>query len=248
MASERRWRETLFPGSVPDPIAENSFTLNEHKHVTPRNSLASPRRSPVLEDTTLLEGSVPVTLSQLPSPSDLAGKYAAGDSSRNRGNQFIGSQVPEKRPLTEKRPLSTADLADDDLNEDPLCERKRAHRIDTPSRRNYHEFMVLDQAGPARMAYEHDKEDELVAIKRIKHVNTSSTKLEIPFTSDSVVSIRDMYLDDEYLMVIYEPMDISLRQATSILQGPLKHFHIAAICKRVKIRLVLICICSRENS
>ena len=60
-----------------------------------------------------------------------------------------------------------------------------------------------------------------------------STRKIAPFRNDYVVSIIETYFDSEDMVIIYEHMDISLRNLTSILQGPFKPFHIAAICKEV---------------
>jgi hypothetical protein len=93
--------------------------------------------------------------------------------------------------------------------------------------------MVLNQAGSAVIACDNTAERQLVAIKRFKGINKSSMHKIAPFKNDHVVSIIETYFDGEDMVIIYEQMDISLRNVTSILQGPFKPFHIAAICKEV---------------
>jgi len=97
----------------------------------------------------------------------------------------------------------------------------------------YDEFMALDQAGPAMIGSENEKEPSLVAIKRVKRVDESPVNRITPFTSDHLVQIRNMYEDGDEIVIVYEIMDVTLRQLTGILQGPLKAFQIAAICKEV---------------
>jgi len=93
--------------------------------------------------------------------------------------------------------------------------------------------MVLDQAGPAVIACDNIAERELVAIKRFKGIDKSSMRKIKPSRNNYVVSIIETYFEGENMVIVYEHMDISLRNVTSILQGPFKPFHIAAICKEV---------------
>jgi serine/threonine protein kinase len=93
--------------------------------------------------------------------------------------------------------------------------------------------MVLDQAGSAVIACDNTRERKLVAIKRFKGIDQSSTRKIPPFRSDHVVNIKETYFDNDDMVIVYEQMDISLRNVTSILQGPFKPFQIATICKGV---------------
>lgn len=107
------------------------------------------------------------------------------------------------------------------------------HKIGTSPQLTYHEFMVLGQAGSANMGCDNTRDHNFVAIKRLKGIDKSSTHRMRPFKSDHVVNIRDMYFDNDDLVIIYEQMDKSLRGITDILQGPFQPFQIAAICKEV---------------
>jgi len=104
----------------------------------------------------------------------------------------------------------------------------------------YHEFMVLDQAGSAIIGCDNTRERNLVAIKSLKGVDKSSMRGVRSFTSDYVVNIIETYFDNDDLVIIYQKMDISLRRITSILEGPLKPFQIAAICKEVSLPKTLL--------
>ena len=179
---------------------------------------------------TIFPGSTPYSTIEeaisAPGQDNVLENYASDHSPGAKHSRLVGLQVSGKRPLTDK-------AASDDTNQASGFKRKRReHHIHIPSRTTYHEFMDLDQAGSAKMAY--DKAN-IVAIKRLGGIDASSTQLGRPFVSDTVVSIIDMYHDGDHLKVIYESMDISLRKVTSILNGPLKHFQIAAICKEVGV-------------
>jgi len=105
--------------------------------------------------------------------------------------------------------------------------------IEVPLQGSYDEFMALDQAGLAMIGSDNNKEPSLVAIKRIMKGGESPVNRVTPFTSDHLVQIRNMYEDGDEIIIVYETMDVTLRQLTGILQGPLKAFQIAAICKEV---------------
>jgi len=95
----------------------------------------------------------------------------------------------------------------------------------------YHEFMRLGQAGNANIASNINNRSDFVAVKRLKSVNPRLRRAIRPFTSDCVVQILDSFFDNDDLVVIYETMDVSLRDITCL--QPLKSVHIAAICKEV---------------
>ena len=97
----------------------------------------------------------------------------------------------------------------------------------------FDEFMALDLAGPAMIGSENSKDPDLVAIKRVKKSNESRINRVTPLTNDHLVQIKDMFEDGDDVVIVSETMDVTLRQLTGILPGPLKAFQIAAICKEV---------------
>jgi hypothetical protein len=118
--------------------------------------------------------------------------------------------------------------------------QRNERRISTSNRLTYHEFMNLDQAGPAVMGCDNTGERNLVAIKRLKGVKKASKPRIQPFTSNQVVEVKDMFFDDDDdLVIIYEQMEISLRAITGLQPGLFQDFQIAAICKEVKYTPVL---------
>lgn len=98
----------------------------------------------------------------------------------------------------------------------------------------YHEWMTLDQAGPAIIGCDNTRAGNMVAIKRVERPEEYSGRCMPPFVSDYVVDVKDMYCEDNEITIIYEQMDVSLRQITGTLSGQLKAFEIAAICKEVR--------------
>ena len=93
--------------------------------------------------------------------------------------------------------------------------------------------MTLDQGGHAVIGSDNNKKPGLVVIKRIKKLDKSFTNRIRPFTSEHLVQIKNMYEDDDDVVIVYETMDVTLRPLTGIRPGPLKAFQIAAICKEV---------------
>ena len=130
---------------------------------------------------------------------------------------------PSKPPSYEKNETSTPKFENKDVNQPVEC---------TP-RGPYDEFMALDLAGTAMIGSENNKEPDLVAIKRVKKTSESRISRIAPFTSDHLVQIKDVYEDGNDVVIVSETMDVTLRQLTGILHGPLKAFQIAAICKEV---------------
>ena len=105
--------------------------------------------------------------------------------------------------------------------------------VENAPRGPYDEFMALDLAGTAMIGSENNEDPDLVAIKRVEKTSESRISRIAPFTSDHLVQIKDVYEDGNDVVIVSETMDVTLRQLTGILQGPLKAFQIAAICKEV---------------
>ncbi len=87
----------------------------------------------------------------------------------------------------------------------------------------YNELMIRDQAGPAIIGSDNSEECNFVAIKRVKKVDNSLVHRIPSFNSDQLVEIRDMYQDNDDVVIIYEQMDVSLRHMSGLLQGPLSN-------------------------
>jgi hypothetical protein len=147
-----------------------------------------------------------------------------------------GPLVPERWPLRDEPCTHPFDSAYKNGDEFAVSNSVRVgHQTETPTQISYHEFMALDQGGAANMGCDNTRECNLVAIKTLRGIDKNSIRGIRPFTGDHVVSIRDVYFDNNDLMIIYEQMDVSLRDVASILQGPFEPFQIAAICKEVGI-------------
>ena len=105
--------------------------------------------------------------------------------------------------------------------------------VQSKTQRSYHEFMALDQAGPAVIAHENVKDEVFVAIKRVKRVDPKPV-YQIPDSrSDQLVNIKEMFLEDNKIVIVYEQMDVSLRHIMAVNGGSLQAFEITAICREV---------------
>jgi hypothetical protein len=225
MAEKIHRRNTVFPGSDPDVLLKKSTPPRE-THV--RDETIPRKEKPTAHIGTFTSG---------PTFYDVANKHTNRDRLENRWTPSFTSPVPEKRPSRDESDHYLSDSAHKGEGEVATSKRTRVkHQIQTSPGLTYHEFMDLGQAGPAIMGFDNTREANLVAIKRLERIDKRSTHRMRPFTSDSVVNIRDIYFDNDDLVIIYEPMHISLRQITGILQNPFKPFQIAAICKEVSTR------------
>ena len=150
------------------------------------------------------------------------------------------TQAYKKIPLMSQSspPLPKPTLSEENETSHSKFGGTEVERVKSTPRGPYDEFMALDQAGPAMIGSENSKEPNLVAIKRVKKTNGSHVGRIAPFSSDHLVQIKDIYDDGSEVVIVSEAMDITLRQLTGILQGPLKAFQIAAICKEVSYPLI----------
>ena len=140
---------------------------------------------------------------------------------------------PDIQGLTKSAPVDPKSCQKDGTSS-PKFENKSIEQVhEVTLHEPYDEFMALDQAGSAMIGSENKEEPNLVAIKRVKKVDENPVERITPFTSDHLVQIRNMYEDGDDVVIVYETMDVTLRQLTGVLQGPLKAFQIAAICKEV---------------
>ena len=97
----------------------------------------------------------------------------------------------------------------------------------------YHKFMNLNQTESVIMKYDNIRNCNLVIIKRLKDMNKSLTCKIWLFTSNHVINIRDVYFDNDDIIIFYEEMNITLQNFISILQNFFTSFQIAAICKKI---------------
>jgi NADH:ubiquinone oxidoreductase subunit E len=80
----------------------------------------------------------------------------------------------------------------------------------TPSQVTYYKFIVLNQAGLANIRYNNTRECNLVAIKRLIKVCKRLLRRIKPFTSDYVISIKEINFKNNNLVIIYKRIDVSL--------------------------------------
>ena len=142
--------------------------------------------------------------------------------------------LKKSSPADQSRlPLSTPLFYENEISISKFESKDVDQPVEYTPRGPYDEFMALDLAGTAMIGSENNEDPDLVAIKRVKKTSESRISGIAPFTSDHLVQIKDVYEDANDVVIISETMDVTLRQLTGILQGPLKAFQIAAICKEV---------------
>ena len=141
--------------------------------------------------------------------------------------------IPRRSPNTlQKRPLPANSNEPKREVESPA--KKRELLSEEKQRIAYHEFMTLDQAGPAIIGSTNTKDCALVAIKCSKVKCKGPLLGIIGLPSSHIVNLLDMFRKDEEIYMVYEQMDVSLRLINYIPHGAWNAYEIAAICKEVR--------------
>lgn len=96
----------------------------------------------------------------------------------------------------------------------------------------YHEFLKLDQAGPAVICSDNTQECSIVAIKRMK-VKAQNNTFKLPGPCSNVVELKEIFDKDGETFMVYEQMDVSLRLINSIPKLQWNEHEIAAVCREV---------------
>lgn len=139
-----------------------------------------------------------------------------------------GSRFPLGRPIP-ANPSSLSFV--------PGVQTVRSVRSVKPSRDEerritYHEFLKLDQAGPAVICSGNTQDCSIVAIKRSK-VKARNSTIKIPSVCSNVVELVEVFDKDGETYMVYEQMDVSLRLINSIPKLQWNEHEIAAVCKEV---------------
>lgn len=103
----------------------------------------------------------------------------------------------------------------------------------------YHEFLKLDQAGPAVICSDNTQECSIVAIKRMK-VKAQNNTFKLPGPCSNVVELKEIFDKDGETFMVYEQMDVSLRLINSIPKLQWNEHEIAAVCREVLCGLTFI--------
>lgn len=96
----------------------------------------------------------------------------------------------------------------------------------------YHEFLKLDQAGPAVICSDNTQDCAIVAIKLIK-VKAQNNTFKLPRPCSNVVDLKELFDKNDETFMVYEQMDVSLRLINSIPKLQWNEHEIAAICREV---------------
>jgi hypothetical protein len=100
----------------------------------------------------------------------------------------------------------------------------------------YRGYAEEDQAGHTTAAHVNDYTFELVAIKEKKIAKEDRLDSLQQTSHAHLVNIREFYLDNNILFLVYEDMDpnhVSLGDIEGGLSGPLNESEIASICEQV---------------
>ncbi len=102
------------------------------------------------------------------------------------------------------------------------------------SARFYYNFIFLDQTESVVIA-RNNKDRIFVAIKRVKKSRIEHV-LRIPDSvSNYVVNIKDMFVDNKEIVIIYKQINILLRHIITVTDNLLQAFEIAAVYKKVRL-------------
>ena len=124
--------------------------------------------------------------------------------------------------------LSNSFIEKPAVSEPPVKRAKHTDRCSPWER--YHKFMMLEQAGPVTIA--HSKFSS-VAIKESNFERDNQIDDIILITNSYIVNLNQALLHDGSVYLVYECMDIALRNIRSCPKGDLNTCEIAAVCKEV---------------
>jgi len=116
-------------------------------------------------------------------------------------------QTSRKRALEDSFSFFSLDSVFSSKDESKIAklEKEKIERsIETFSQVSYNELMTRDQAGLTIIDSDNSEKCNFVAIKRVKKVDNSLVHRISSFNSDQLVEIRDMYQDNDDIVIIYE--------------------------------------------
>ena len=106
--------------------------------------------------------------------------------------------------------------------------------VHNKSRTLYHEFMSLDQVRSAVITYDNIDNRVFVTVKCIKRANLESLYYISDFKSDHLVNIKNMFLKEDYkIMIVYKQINMSLKHVIIMTEGLLQVFKIEMIWKKI---------------
>lgn len=152
-------------------------------------------------------------------------------------SQLPGPSKSSKNVLKRRFPTSNNNLSfqpPSPPSKLPKTASNTISRFKSKPKANYHEFLLLDQAGEARIGNDNTKSCNLVAIKRRAWTGSPEIRCPQEIRHENVVNLVDIFIANEEVNMIYEQMDVSLELINGIPQGRWQAFEIAAICKEVR--------------
>lgn len=150
--------------------------------------------------------------------------------------QSVETDKPSKQVLKRRFPVSHNKLSFEPRSPPKKHLKTSLHasaKLKNSPNANYHEFLILDQAGDARIANDNTVRCNLVAIKRKVWKGSLDFECSQEVRHENIVNLIDLFVLDKEIHVVYEQMDVSLELINGIPRGRWQAFEIAAICKEV---------------
>jgi len=99
--------------------------------------------------------------------------------------------------------------------------------------KEYYAILREEQAGNVTLAHKQELEHPIVVVKQQRCTNSTSVKGVAPCSHENVVSLLEIFYDEDVVFFIYECMDVSLAEIQSTRYGNLASYQIAAVCREV---------------
>lgn len=154
------------------------------------------------------------------------------NSVRKEGTENTLSVKPSRFPV--KRPFPANPNSLSFVARDQTVRSVKSIKLPQGGERRitYHEFLKLDQAGPAVICSGNTQDCSIVAIKRSK-VKVRDNTVKVPSICSNVVDLIEIFEKDGDTYMVYEQMDVSLRLINSIPKFQWNEHEIAAVCREV---------------
>ena len=161
--------------------------------------------------------------------------------SGNRADLRVAEIIPRPPNVLKRRfPVVASSTGLQQATNYLLVASKRFKGLKTDPWIKYRKFMKLNQAGLATIIYHntgHRDRYLLVTIKEEKADKDQFGQL-LSFNNANMVNLPDICYFEQTVHLIYEHVNVSLRQIQSTPRGSLNHCKISLICKEVRSRKI----------
>ena len=98
----------------------------------------------------------------------------------------------------------------------------------------YRRWLHDDEAGTAIIAHGHQPNFPVVAIKERAIKSTDRITELVEIRNQNLVQLLDAFQYQSRIYLVYESVNVSLRQIQSCPYGPLREYEISSVCQQVK--------------